>query len=328
MRRFSLAVCVAVWGWAGSVFGQQETVAEALFREARSQMKVKDYSAACPKLAESHRLDPSPGTLLNLAICEEKRGRMAVAWTKYEELLDTTTDADPRRAVAIERIQAIKQQIPQLRISVAGNPSDAVVLLDTIELHAASLGVEVPVDAGEHRIELLSKGSRVERVVNVAPGERLAVELLPVAATSSPPSQPPLSREPTPKQRAVPPRRHDVGVHGAAPRSARDLAFERAAYVVGGVGVAGLAAAAVLSGLSFKQKEILEAHCTGHDCDPQGIEAAGHGAALLRMADVALVTGVVGLATGGILLWQSKRTNVGMRLGPAVAAATVSVDLP
>jgi hypothetical protein len=28
------------------------------------------------------------------------------------------------------------------------------------------------------------------------------------------------------------------------------------------------------------------------------------------------------------LLWKSKRTNVGMRRGPAVAAARVSVDLP
>ena len=42
--------------------------AEALYREGRALMEKGDLDAACPKLAESQRLDPSSGTALNLEI--------------------------------------------------------------------------------------------------------------------------------------------------------------------------------------------------------------------------------------------------------------------
>ena len=40
-----------------------------------------------PRFAESHRLDPRPGTLFALASCEEKRGRLAAAVRIYDEYL-------------------------------------------------------------------------------------------------------------------------------------------------------------------------------------------------------------------------------------------------
>src|SRR5262245_46693217 len=94
-----------------SAGAQTESVAEALFRDARRSMKAGDYAAACPKLAESNRLDPSPGTLLNLAICEEKIGRLATAWTKYRQLFDVLGSSDERRRLAIERAEAIEPRI-------------------------------------------------------------------------------------------------------------------------------------------------------------------------------------------------------------------------
>src|SRR5262245_24720347 len=79
---------------------QNESLAEALFRDARAAMKAARYEEACPKFAESYRLDPSTGTLLNLALCEEELGHVATAWTKYNRLLDTAAAGDERRAVA------------------------------------------------------------------------------------------------------------------------------------------------------------------------------------------------------------------------------------
>jgi hypothetical protein len=62
-----------LWG-AGPAFAQPSPSdrASALFTEARTLIKTGDYVSACPKLAESMRLDPARGTLMNLADCEAK----------------------------------------------------------------------------------------------------------------------------------------------------------------------------------------------------------------------------------------------------------------
>ena len=57
--------------------GNDRVAAEALFDEGRNLVAAGKIAEACPKFADSQRLDPSPSTLLNLASCWEKLGRTA-----------------------------------------------------------------------------------------------------------------------------------------------------------------------------------------------------------------------------------------------------------
>src|SRR5687768_5276645 len=90
--------------------------ADALFREGREAMKAGDLLIACEKLKESQRLDPAPGTLLNLAECEEKRGRLAIAWEHARRALDTMAQSDERVAMASARVAALELRLPRLTI--------------------------------------------------------------------------------------------------------------------------------------------------------------------------------------------------------------------
>src|ERR1700681_1794781 len=77
--------------------------AESLFNDAREAMAKKNFNQACAKFQESNRLDPAVGTLFNLANCEEQRGRLATAWTLFQQVIGKLAPEDPRLPIARDR---------------------------------------------------------------------------------------------------------------------------------------------------------------------------------------------------------------------------------
>src|SRR5579883_366085 len=79
-KSLSVLLACALAATARAVWAQDsEITATALFNEGRRLANQGRYNEACPKFAESQRLAPSGGTLMNLAECYERTGRTASA---------------------------------------------------------------------------------------------------------------------------------------------------------------------------------------------------------------------------------------------------------
>src|SRR5580658_3235689 len=105
---------------AQSSSGSEKVTAEALFEDGRRLVAAGKYAEACPKFQASQKLDPSAGTLLNLASCWEKAGRSATAWGAYKEAA-SLADAAGRKdyvATAQRHADALAPKLARLTLTV------------------------------------------------------------------------------------------------------------------------------------------------------------------------------------------------------------------
>jgi hypothetical protein len=100
--------------------------AEALFEEARELFNAGEIAKACSKFAESQRLDPSPGTLLNLARCHREQGKTASAWAEYlaaKRAAETEGRADLVKEAA-RQADALRPTLSTMTLTMQSPPMD------------------------------------------------------------------------------------------------------------------------------------------------------------------------------------------------------------
>jgi hypothetical protein len=201
----------------------ERTLAEALFRQGRELMNQGNYDAACPKFAESHRLDPGGGTLLNLAVCHEGQGKLATAWAEFQEALALARadGREDRTSLAEQRIAAIEPQLARLTVTLPAHaPENTVVSVNGTPLGQAAWGSPMPVDAGSVRVEASAAGRRkFAQSIEVSDGENVVVEVPDLAELD--------------EGQRVTEATDEGGAAGGGPNHA-------AAYVVGGLGLAAI----------------------------------------------------------------------------------------
>ncbi len=119
-------------GWRSPCAAQQSgsAAAQVLFEEARQLMSAGHYAEACPKLEESQRIDPGSGTLMNLADCYERTGRIASAWGAFLDaeagarLVGNTARAGRTRTLSGPRAALTADRLPGRRAPRrAGDPA-------------------------------------------------------------------------------------------------------------------------------------------------------------------------------------------------------------
>ncbi|MDI1475272.1 hypothetical protein [Polyangium sp. y55x31] len=152
--------------------------AEALLKEGKQLVADKKYDEACPKIAEAYKLSPSPATLLDLALCHEKQGKLATAWG---EMLDAETDARKAGRADIEtraraNSKAIEPKLPRVTVSVATNTPGIEIAIDGQKIDLGALGKGRPVDPGEHKIVASAPGRKAwETTISLKQAERKSV---------------------------------------------------------------------------------------------------------------------------------------------------------
>src|SRR5215471_6038057 len=67
---------------------QEKAMASQLFDDAEKAIAEGNVTDACPKYAESQRLDPQLGTLLHLGECYARADKSASAWASFKDALE------------------------------------------------------------------------------------------------------------------------------------------------------------------------------------------------------------------------------------------------
>lgn len=261
---------------------QNPAAAEALFEQARTAMAAGSFDIACARFRDSDKLDPALGTRFNLADCEERRGHVATAWSLFRGVFAELANDDDRKPIAQQRAHALEPRMPYVTLSrAADTPPGMRVRIDGIELSDGSFGVPLPMDPGAHELTLLPP--------NGAPSQRSTFALregehseLPIRLASAPPSAPP-------SEPAEP----------FSPGSAR----RKWAYVVGGVGAAGLAFGTVTGIITLNKRSTVTANCSDarRVCNQAGVNANESGKTFAALSGIGLGIGVLGLAAGAYL---------------------------
>jgi hypothetical protein len=179
------------------------TLAQGLFEQGRKLMAAKDYAAACPKLAESQRLDPSAGTMLNLAVCHEEAGRLATAWAEFNDAATAARQAheDARVAFATKHASALEPRLAHVTIQVHGQADGLTATLDGAPLGVAAWATPLPVDVGTHRLAVsrAGGGSTWEKSIEVhADGDSVVVDVPADAGSKAAPATAESSASPAP----------------------------------------------------------------------------------------------------------------------------------
>jgi hypothetical protein len=195
-----------------------ELTATALFDEGRKLMAEKRYADACPKLAESERLAPSGGTLINLAGCYEHTEQTASAWVTWRNVAARANAAGKAdaEASALAHAAALEPWLAKLTIALGteGDFAGLEVKRDGVVVGHAEFGLPIPVDPGVHVVEATGPMKKLWRQqVEVAPRQTDAHVTLQLILRPRP-----LSRRPRPRRTPLPPSTSLKRIRGARSR--------------------------------------------------------------------------------------------------------------
>jgi hypothetical protein len=257
-------------------------VAEMLFFTGRGLMDAGRIAEACQKFAESYRLDPAAGTLLNLAVCHEKEGRIASAWGEFRQAIAEARRANrpDREELAQAEIAKVQDDLPFLTISVpvSARVPGLKIERNGVPLNDAAWDTELPLDPGTNEIRATAPRYKPQqKTIAIQKREHLTIVLDPM--------------ELAPVEKGPPPFWTPQRQLGAA--------------VLGG-GVALAAVGGFFGGVALSNRSKSDQNCPTLDgqlrCSQTGVDAMKTAQTDAWIADVGVGIGAVAVVTGLVLM--------------------------
>jgi hypothetical protein len=285
-------------------------VAEALFRDAQQLLAAGKTADACAKFSESQRLDPQTGTLLNLALCHDKQGRVATAWTEYGEVVTQAARKGERARESFARTHAAEAEKRLAYVKLDVPPGTRTIEVDAAPLGEAAWTVPLPLDPGEHAFTFVAPGKKPRALRAVVPQGPSTTHVTPPAFEDEPAggASPAGSGAATSGGGApgsVP--AHDEVPGGEPPPSSSNRTVGW--MIVGGIGAAAVVTGGVFGGLALGKKSVVDAHCQGRDCDATGFGAQDSAHTFATVSTVAFVAAAVELAVGSYFVLTSGKSD-------------------
>jgi hypothetical protein len=287
---------------------QTRHAARELAREGVRRIDRGDYAGGLDLLERAYELVPAPTIRLFQARALDKLGRMLQAAERYEQVRRTKLDPGApeafSKAVADAELElsALRKRIPRLVVNVVGGASAAAVELDGRPVPPALIGIERPMDPGDHSIVARRGARETERRITLAEGSREVV----VLDLSGPDAAPGSSPSPASKEG-----------DGSAQRTV--------GWVSLGVGIAGVATGVTFALIASGKQSDLDAVCAGSRC-PAGTEDEID--AFERARTLSLVgygVGIVGVGLGTTLLITAPKNHHRAGISPFVGPGAAGV---
>lgn len=318
---------------------EEMVLAESLFREGRRLFDEGSYKEACPKLAESQRLDPGGGTLLNLARCHAAEGRLATAWAEYQEARvwarrDGRTD---RRAVAEAGLRSIEPRLTWLTIAIppASYVPGIAIRIDERVLPSSAVEVPTPMDPGIHRVAVAAPGKQPRELIVhlIAEGEKQIIVIEPLSDAAPSPSVPSVAAQSSTAHTGRPkvPLGHPVGARmseAGLPAQARPNHFRPSAptVVLGVSGIVLLGAGSAFGILALDQMAKSDHRCPSGVCTDRGAEYSHQANLSANLANIGIGVGLGSIGAAVLIHALSKPKPDALSVSPRSWELTVHAE--
>lgn len=267
---------------------------------------------------------------MNLASCHEREGRTATAWAEFTEALglarrDRRTE---RIALAEARINALEPKLCRLEVIVSSavDMPGLEVKRDGTAIGRAAWGLPMPVDPGEHVVEVVAPGKKPWRssLVVKNEAETWSLTVPPLAdAPAAPQSPKPSAAAP------IAPQSGGLAKEPEVPAGGPSLA---AAWTAGVIGVVGIGVGSYFGLRAMSKQKDSDRLCPYDQCQP-GSNGLLYDKQSKQAADLSTVAFTVGALGLGVSTWlflahkssppQTGRLRITTPIGTTSAALQV-----